>query len=1101
MNVGGEDRVLTSGSKVTSAEFVALQQVIDGGSQSLIIDQTGRGIDGSFTLNSIDDAGRNIKASSLVVSAGVDAIGNFGRNADFKITRELVNYGNIVALSNNANANKANIGARDITNHADATITTMAPSAVASANGAIDGPIDLKLSAERDLDNFGAITGSGSVTLAAGHSITNSGSVSAHSDLNLQSSEVYNRGTLSSNSANVNFDTPLAANIFVDNTGGSVSALQGDINFRSKGFTPKNDTTLIGGDWYSKQLNLNSGDGHLNVVAHDITGVVNSYAGTVKVIADTDSLNIGETVATGDPLIFNTNTINVVGNQTTSGGPLTIVSGQDINFASGLTMDTSASGDAGDMLLIAGAAFTNNPGVSITVTGASPTGGNITFTGTAPIFTANSTSSGDGGDITMAAFNIAGPTNGQINLTGATITSNGSSGNDNGNVVLIANTINVSSIDTKGAGTTNTGNILLEGLQPAIVGPLVINEPNGNVISGSITSGTSSGVSVINVSPGSTIDAGALYSVNANTTNVGSATVTAGSYSLNTSNGIQINNPISVTGSLTLFGRAKLSMSETTSRPGGLLLVSAEDIVTIGFPALYSTTKAGQAGNVTMVAGAAFTDNGATVTITGASGAGGNIDLAFGSLGIDARGTGVNANGGDVSLIAFASTGGTKGRVLGDDPTDILTGGTNAGFAGDVTIVAGNNDGSSGIVYRNQISTAGGTAGVGTITLHTTAPVSGAILSKINGGVASGTFLGGAIRNSSILGISGSKLQTNGATIDLLAGRDGNQSIDIETVTAGNGAVRINTVGVSSDMNLRIIQGGSIVVTATGTVSVRDSWNTTTTGGGMLVVAGEDIENINAGASFTTLVGAGGQAGSVSFIAGALFSETAGQITITGPSAAGGDVNLSQVDFINAEGITGANGGDINLIAYADAAGAQGTVFFDNGTDAITQGNGAGKNGNILVMAGHNQGFNGIRVGGSWDTAGGLSGTGSVNLITAQAINGASLSKTTGAVLSGGFTTGAVTKNSSVIAAGGYTAVVDSNSNFNVTAGNVLDFTNTSLTAGRVRITVENLVQGIANVTTTGSTTITSRLGDINLRGNLTAPGGVVLVAGGAIAI
>ncbi|MDZ4835519.1 MAG: hypothetical protein SGJ27_17225 [Candidatus Melainabacteria bacterium] len=1100
VNVGGESRVLTSGTRVTSAEFVALQQLIDGGSQSLIIDQSGRGVDGSFTLNSIDDAGRNIKASSLTVSAGVDAIGNFGHNSDFKIRRELVNYGNIYALSDNAAGDKANIGARNITNHADATISTMAPPAVAGAHGAIDGPVDLKLSAERDLDNFGTISSSGSVTLSAGGSVINSGSVSAHSDLNLQSQSIYNSGSISSQTADVNIDTPVAAHILVNNTGGSISALAGDINFRSTGFTPKYDTTLIGGDWYSKQLNLNSGEGHVDVNVHDITGTVNTYAGTVKLLADTDALNIGETVASGDPLIFNAGTVNIVGNQTTSGGPLTVVAGQDINFASGLAMNTNAAGDAGDMLFIAGAAFTSNPGVSITVTGPSATGGNITFTGTAPTFTAHSTGTGDGGDITMAAFNIAGPTKGQINLTGSSISSNGSSGNDNGNVVLIANTINVSSIDTKGTGTTNTGNILLEGLQPAVVGPLVIADPNGDVISGSITSGTSSGSSTITVQSGSTIDAGGLYSVNANSTNVGGATVTADSYSLSTTGAVQITTPVSVSGSVTILAAQGIDIRNNITAPGGILLVSGQDIANIVFPTLFSTTKAGQAGNVTMVAGAAYTDNGTTVTITGASGLGGNVNLNFGSPGIDARGTGLNANGGDVTLVAFASSGGTKGVVSGDDPTDILTGGTNTGINGDVTIVSGNNDGSSGISYRNNINTTGGAAGTGAITLHTTTPNSGAILSKINGGVGSGTFLGGALRNSSIFATAGGKLQTNGGTIDLLAGRAGAQSIDIETVTAGDGAVRINAAGIASNAELRIIQGGGIVVTATGNVSFRDSWNTTATGGGILVVSGENIQNITSGDSFTTTVGAGGQSGSVTFVAGATFSETATDLTITGASATGGVINLgNNVDFIDTSGVSAAKGGDVNLIAYADAAGARGTVFFDNGTDVTTQGNAGGNNGNILVVAGHNQGSNGIRTGGIWTTAGGLSGTGNITLLTAQPITGAVLSKFTGSVQSGGFTAGAVLKNGSIVAAAGFGATTDSNSNFNLTTGNVLDFTNTDITAGRARISVDNFIQGIADVTTTGSITITSRVGDINLRGNLIGIGGVVLVSGGAV--
>jgi hypothetical protein len=1100
VNVGGEQRVLTSGSHVTSAEFVALQQMIDSGSQSLVIDQSGRGVDGSFTLNSIDDAGRNIKASSLTVSAGVDAVGNFGRNSDFRIKRDLVNFGNVYALTDDVAGNKATIGARNITNHADATISTQAPAAVAQANGAIESQIDLNLSAERKLNNFGTISASGSLTLSAGESITNSGSVSAHSNLNMQSTAVNNSGSIVSQAASVNFDTPLAANIFVDNTGGSVGALEGDINFRSTGFAPKSDTTLVGGNWYSKQLNLNSGDGHVNVDAHDISGVVNTYAGTVKILADTDNLNIGETVATGDPLIFNTATVNILGNQTTGGGPLTIVAGQDVTFASGLTMDTSAAGDAGDILIIAGAAFTSNPGTSITVTGASANGGNINFSGTAPVFVANSTGTGDGGDITMAAFNIAGPTNGSINLTGSTITSNGSTGNDNGNVVLIANSINVSSIDTKGAGTSQTGNIILSGTQPAVTGPLVINDPNGNVISGSIGPGTSSGSSAINVQNGSTIDAGGLYSIDGNTTNVGNATVTSGSYYLRTTNGIQINNPVVVTDSLTILSSQQIDIRNNITAPGGILMVAAQSIFNVG-SVLYSTSRPGQAGNVTMVAGATYTDNGTTVTITGASGLGGAVNLSFPAVGIDSRGTGANANGGNVTLVGFADSTGGSGTISTDDPTDIFSGGTGSGINGNITIVSGNNDGFNGISYRNAVNTTGGAAGTGSITLHTTTPNSGVILSKANAGISSGTFLGGAAGNSGILANFGGTLTTNGGAIDLLAGRNGSQAIDIETVTAGTGSVRINAVGVLADLRLRNIQGGGITVTSTGTVDIRDNWSTSLTGGGILIVAGRDIQNVTNGDFFTTTnSGAGQQAGSVTFIAGATFSETLTNITITGSTATGGTIDLgNNVDFIHTTGLSGAGGGDVNMIAYADPTGGRGLVLFDTGTDVTTQGDLAGKNGDILVVAGNDQGITTIRTGGVWDTAGGLSGTGNVSLTTAQPVTGASISKSTGAIVSGGFTAGAVMKNGSITSAGGYDVTTDANAAYSLTTGNQLDFTNTNINVGRARFSVDNFVQGIANVTATGSITITTRIGDVNVRGNLTAPGGIVMVAGGAI--
>lgn len=1077
VNIGGEERVLTSGSRVTSAEFVALQQVIDGGSQSLVVDQSGKGVDGSFTLNSIDDAGRNIKASSLTVSAGVDAIGNFGRRSDFKVTRELVNYGNIYALSDDASGNKASIGARNITNHTDATISTIVPAAVADEHGAIDGPVDLSLTAERNLSNAGTISGSGSVALTAGQSVTNSGSVSAQSNFNLQSQAVYNSGSLSSNSGDVNFNTPVAAEILVDNTGGTISATQGVINFRDPGFTPKVDTTLVGGDWFSNELNLHSGDGHLNVNVREISGAVNAYAGTARINADSPNLLINDLVTSGDPLISNTATI-ILGNQSTSGGPLTVISGMDIQIQSGVTLSTdNAPGDAGDILLIAGAAFTPGAG-NITVTGASATGGNVTFVGTAPNITANG-GNGDGGDITIAAF-LVGAT-GQINLGGSVITATGSSGNDNGNVLMLANSIATGFIDTNGTGTTATGNITLNARQPQISGSLVINDPNGNVISGSLI-------------PGAVVG-GSSISVNA-------ALSAGGSISMSEQGIVNINHPLTARGSVTALTTNSFDIRNNVTAPGGILFVAGQDISVITFAASFVTTAPGQAGNVTMVSGANFTDNGTTVTITGASNTTNSTDisLTFGSEIIDARGTGSNANGGNVTLVAFANSTNATGRVSLDNEMDVLTGGTNSGNNGNITVVAGNNDGGQGIYYGNPLNTTGGGVGNGgNITLHTSTPLSGAVLSKADGGVQSGSFVGGTVTNSAIMGANVSALITNGGDVSLLAGRGGGQSIDIETVTILNdGALRINAVGTLSDLRLRNMQAGSITVTTTGDIGLFGSGWTTNLGGGIVIVTGESIGNNTPGHFFDTrATGGGSTAGSITVITGATFSENATSITITGPSAAGGSLDLGNgFGDLNASGLSGANGGDVNLVAFANTSGGFGAVFADATTNVFTGGSGAGTNGNILAMGGSTG--TAVRPGNQFSTMGGQTGTGSIDLLTKQAASGAVISKTTGKVTAGSFTTGAVTTTGSLSGTTNITDFSTDGAPLRVVVGNQLDFTGVGGTVGSADFQVGGPTQGIGTFQATGSISLTS-VGNIALRGNLIAPGGLVIVTGGGI--
>ena len=1100
VNVGGEQKVLTSGSKVTAAEFVALQQVIDGDAQSLVVDGSGRGVDGSFNLGSIDNAGRSIKASSLTISEGVEAIGNFGRNSDFKVTRELINYGDMYALTSNAANNKANIGARDVTNAG--TITTQAPDAVASANGAVDAPIDLRVSADRDLNNLGSISSNGTVTLSAGCTLANSGSVSAQSDVTLLSSAVVNSGSISSAGGNVNFDTASPASISVNNAGGTINALNGAINFRQSGFTEKVDTTISGGDWYSNQFNVHSGDGHLNIGAGDLTGEVNVWAGTARIVADTDNLNINTLVTSGDPLVANAGSITL--NQpATLGGPLTVVSGQDITITN--TVDTSASGDGGDILIIAGAAFTPGAG-NITVTGASATGGDVSVSGSQTI-TASS-SGGNGGDITIAAF--AGSGGGNVNLSSADITSTGATGFSNGTVSVYANSVTVGNINVNGNLTNNTGgtgNIVLAGGQPVITGSLVISDPSGTVVSGAITPPTSVGGSVI---ASGALNARNLVSVAANTTNVQNAAVTSGSYSVISNDTIRVGNGISVTGSVTLLTTGQIDIRQSIIAPGGILMVAGQDVSVIAppTPVTISTAANGQAGNITMVSGATWTQNATTVTITGASNTSAisRVDLAFETDLIDARGTGANASGGNVTLVAFASPNRSDaGTVSTSTDAHIMTGGTGTGSAGNIVMVAGYSGGGTGIGIFGNLNTVGGVNnGSGDITLHTTTPQTGVVLSKINGGVATGSFLGGAVANSGVLMSTSYTMQTNGGDVSIYAGKQAIQAIDVGTISVQSGSVRINAVGAGGSVDLRTIQAKSIVVTAALDVNIRGGvgWSTLAqNGGGILVVAGQDVKNIDNGTLFETTVGAGGQAGAFSVIAGALYTEDASNITITGPSSTGGTIDFGQVDNIATRGLTNAHGGEVNLIAYANSSGSRGFIFTDGGLVLNTSGNSTSNNGNITVVAGATSGA-GINIGGQWTTAGGADGTGSAFFTTSQPINGAVLSKTTGSASGSGagFTNGAVLQPSNLNVQTGFVLDADHGSVVTMNAGNQMTLTNSSISGGDIRISAVGEITGLQDLTTFGNGTVVATSQDnVTLRGDIVAPGGVVLVAGRAI--
>ena len=87
----------------------------------------------------------------------------------------------------------------------------------------------------------------------------------------------------------------------------------------------------------------------------------------------------------------------------------------------------------------------------------------------------------------------------------------------------------------------------------------------------------------------------------------------------------------------------------------GVLFVAGANIQNNGGGMVINTSSANDAGNIAIVAGAAFTQNLTSVTVSGASTTGGNIDLSNGFLGFDSRSTAGVGDGGDITMVAFAA--------------------------------------------------------------------------------------------------------------------------------------------------------------------------------------------------------------------------------------------------------------------------------------------------------------------------------------------------------------------------------------------------------------------------------------------------------------
>lgn len=467
IKLGDQEKTLSAGSQVSPAEFIALQQVLNGGKQDLVIDASGRGVDGTFNIDSITDGGARIHAKSLVIPNNVEASGNLSRSSDFRLTGDLVNNGNVYLTDR---ANGSSIAARDVSNAAGAVIHGMG---------------DLSIAADRDLINSGTISADGKLTVSAGNSISNSGTVSGATNLEILSPKIQNSGLMETQGS-INISTPSVASIYFNSTGGTVSAV-GNVSFRNSEVLEKVDTSLVGGSWNSSNLNLYSGDGNVSINVDDITGGVTVHSGTAVLNSSGPELHITELITTGDPLISSPGTIYLT-SQTTNGAPLSVISGRDI-FVQGVVDTSSTTGDGGDIFLVAGAQFTITGNI-LEITGASATGGSIIGT---QIFTASS-SVGNGGDIILAAFGTSSTT-GKIDMDfGSVFRSTGAAGHGNGNVTIIAPTsIWAGQIFANGPGTASAGDILVSASQPLVSGALQIDTVSGALLGGSLSSSPATG--------------------------------------------------------------------------------------------------------------------------------------------------------------------------------------------------------------------------------------------------------------------------------------------------------------------------------------------------------------------------------------------------------------------------------------------------------------------------------------------------------------------------------------------------------------------------------------------------------------------------------
>jgi len=1117
LQVGSETKTFSAGSKVTAAEYAALSQKLATGDQTLVLTASGAAAGGNLNLNAVSDDGSNIRASELVIPKDVTVTGDFARTADgVRVSKDITNFGSLLAVSSNANKNTAVIGARDINNEQGASIASQAT--------ASNPELNLTLKADRDLNNQGSITSAGNLELSAGRSINNVGFVSAEKDISLTGTP----------------DTKL----LVNNYGGSLNALNGSINLRETGYNGYADSIIFGGNLFSQEVNINAGQGTGDIIANQVTGKVNATGLAAHVSTNTSDLIIGDQCLTGDPTYYNTGNIiiggniNVAetlaiiagGNITTNQTNLAIIArdgsgnGCDINIIAGADV-TAGSGEispaGGPAILPGQPPITQNATAPVTFSTNSATGGVIDFTSATSV---NIQTSGfgtdkNGADITLAAFADGSGNNGQVLIgTDNFIQSGGTGTGNNGNINVFAggttgNVILLNQVVTTGGSGPTGGDINVVTAQPTTSdgGPItfatdgsitsgnsIVASPTANA--GASATGVFTGNRITWIKVGGNFDANLFGSADAIvTSDAGDITVSgitvnslqmtafAGNISsagvITTASALQLTAAGDVTlgsnvnaASETITAGGDIQINAHQKAPGSMVFVAGGDI-TGNTNISFDGTDPGLSGaNITFVAGASFTDSLTEITITGNSLTGGNIDFT-------AAGTGPSFStfgsaGGKLSMTAFAS-GGLGGRILFPTTSLIETYGTAAD--GDVNIIAGAPTGQA--ITFGTIDTSSSSFAGANVTVLAEQPTNNPVQIFKFTGLSSAPFTSG---NRTDGDITTGPISSRGADI-FVASLTGDISVgEIENgFTSGNGSggvVNLRSPGGTVTAGNIFANGfgsgngGTIHVLATDIITAElqaKSINSGTTGGTItlsvisnspLII--DDVISVSGGSNGGAISITNDGNGGINFVnspIAAFGPNNGGTILITTP----GTIATTDTFQLNTGGGNGFDGGSI----YISAPNA----VFGGLTSMVTGGDsGSGTIDYVIGTTTSNGNSFGLNASGdvnlvdnaTFDLTGASGGE--INLISQGSIVGNNVSIDTSATGAGG-----------------------NAGNMNLTAGS-------DLTIGQLTGTGNTTGSGAIVTVQSGSGTI--NLGDVNVDGGLTnGGGGSVLVTGNGV--
>lgn len=508
IQVGGTNQTIQAGEMITPAQFVAIQQVISTGNQTILLSATGTASGGTLSMSTLPSTG----ISNLIVPSGVVTLYDSAKAPVLNVTGTLSNSGQFYLFSTDQAVTSATINATNIYNYG--LMSSILPQGLVSIP--IVSQFSFILNATQNIFNSGVISSAGNLGIIAGNSVINQtlpnasamATMSAVNNLSVISPNLTNSGNITALTGNLNIGSKLVQDLLINNMQGLLQAAQGQLNINTSPYDAATNVFASGGDLIAKELNIYSPNRAV-LESVDISGIANVKAQEATILAN-NSLTLGRIDVSGDPLLAATGTINLT-SQITAGENLSIVAGRDI-LASGknVQIDTSsATGSGGDVLMAAGAQYTTTPLGGISITGGTTGGGSIDLNVNNKNYISKFTTTGggtnaSGGNVDMFAFAGTRPGSGQINMPiDVTMTTGGTGTGSSGNVRMIAGTTSTgqgqsaiypTSINTLGGASGGT--IELYAARPQVTSPVNINS-TGTVTGGTVVPDTTAGGNLV----------------------------------------------------------------------------------------------------------------------------------------------------------------------------------------------------------------------------------------------------------------------------------------------------------------------------------------------------------------------------------------------------------------------------------------------------------------------------------------------------------------------------------------------------------------------------------------------------------------------------